>query len=452
MSVDNLEEVRKELEELLDQKAYTEVRRLLLEEEAADIAELAEILDLNQLAAVFRMLPKDTASDVFVYLSPDLQKNLIATYTDEQISEVLEGLFNDDLVDILEELPAHVAKHLIKNSPPDRRRQINFLLQYPDESAGSIMTTEYVHLRSGMTVGEAIHKLKTIKQRVEMIYTCFVTDNGRILQGVITVANILRADDNEIIGDIMDDEPLFVRTHDDQEDVARVIRESDLLALPVLDSESRLVGIVTADDVIDVMIQELSEDHQYMGGMQTTELPYPETTVWGNAKRRIFWLMLLMLSGSLNAILLQHYTPIYLAVPALVGIMPRLTSAGGNAASQTSSVEIVALSVGEIDFPDIFKVIWHEFQVSLVCALVLSVLNFAITYFRYGHDIKLATTVGISFLVTIVLSKVLASILPFLATAIKLDPAMVVSPLITTVVDIVALVIYYRIAALLFNL
>lgn len=441
-----------QVEDLLAKHDYVSLRQLLLPEEAVDIADLASELSGLDLATFFRLLSKDQAAEVFVYLSSDQQEELIKLYSDQELSEILDGLYNDDLVEILDELPAQVAKRVLKQTDSSRRDLVNRLLQYPEDSAGSIMTTEYMKLSQGMTVAEALYKLRHINQRVEMIYTCFVTDASRVLEGVVYVADILRARDDQFLWEIMNREPHFVQTTDDQEEVAKVIRDYDLLALPVVDTEHRLVGIVTVDDAVEVFVEEVTEDHAYMAAMQPAETPYPETTVLDNARRRIFWLLLLMISGMLNATILRHYEAVYVALPMLVAMMPLLTAAGGNAGSQTTSVAIVAYATGDITGHDFGRVLWKEFRISLICGLSLASVNAAIVYLRNGHSGTLSLTIFISFLATIMMAKVMAVILLYLAKALHLDPAMVVSPVITTVVDICALLLYFGIAAWLFNI
>ena len=441
-----------QVEALLAKRDYAGLRQLLLPEEAVDIADLAIDLHGLDLATFFRLLTKDQAADVFVYLSSDQQEELIKLYSDQELSEILAGLYNDDLVEILDELPAQVAKRVLKQTDPSRRDLVNRLLQYPEDSAGSIMTTEYMKLSQNMTVAEALYKLRHINQQIEMIYTCFVTNASRVLEGVVYVADILRARDDQYLWEIMNRQPHYVQTTDDQEEVARVIREFDLLALPVVDAEHRLVGIVTVDDAVEVFVEEVSEDHAYMAAVQPAETPYPETTVLDNARRRILWLLLLMLSGTLNAIILRRYEAVYLALPMLVAMMPLLTAAGGNAGSQATSVAIVAYATGDISGHDFGRVLWKEFRISLICGLALASVNAALVFARNDHSLTLALTIFISFLATIVMAKLMAVILLYLAKALRLDPAMVVSPVITTVVDICALLLYYGIAARLFNI
>ncbi len=452
MTEEIFEQKQKELNQLLEERNYPAIQASLMEEEAVDIAELFEELGEQNLALVFRILPKDLASEVFVHFSNKTQELLLLAYSDEEISEVVAGLYNDDLVEILEELPASVAKRVLSRTDPERRKLVNRLLQYEDGSAGSIMTTEYMRLEARMTVKEALHKLRTIKTRVEMIYTCFVTTSDRILEGVISVADLLRAADEEKVADIMEADPHFVITSEEQGEVSNLFQRYDLLALPVLDHEERLVGIITVDDALDVLVQETSEDQSHMAAVQATSTPYLETSVLDNVKRRLFWLMLLMLSGTLNAFVLQFYEPVYVALPVLVALMPMLTSTGGNAASQTNSVTIVAMSMDEISERDAFRVLWKEFRVGLICGFILALANGGFVYLRFGRDARLALCIFVSFFITIIVSKCLAAALPFLARAVKLDPAMVVSPLITTIIDILSLFIYYGTAARLFKL
>ncbi|MDO5016303.1 MAG: magnesium transporter [Eubacteriales bacterium] len=441
-----------EVRHLLEIKAYPQLQKFLAGEEPIDIAAIAEEMQEENLSLMFRILPKDLASDVFVHLSRDSQETLIDAYSDAELNVVLNGLFNDDLAEMLEELPASVAQRVLRQTDPARRQEVNRLLQYRERSAGSVMTTEYMRLEAKMTVAQAFHKLKSISTRIEMIYTCFVTDETRILQGVISVADLLRADDSDLVQNLMDDSPHFVYTEDEQEEAALIMQRYDLLALPVLDKEKRLVGIITIDDAMEVLREEATGIHSHMAAVRPNEEPYPDTSVWDNIKGRLPWLLILMISGSLNALILQRFEAVYLALPVLVTFMPMLTCTGGNAASQTSSVEIVAMSTGDIDFSDILKVVWKEIRVALLSGSAIAGMVGVIIYFSEGRNLRLTLSLVLSFLAVVVLAKVVASILPFLAKALKLDPAMVVAPLVTTLVDILGIAIYYWLAAWSFNI
>lgn len=437
---------------LLKDQQYKVLQRLLEADEAIDIADIAKALPQQDMSILFRLLPKDLAADVFSHLSSESRECLLAAYSDEELTTLLDQLYNDDFVGILGELPAKLAQQVLQRSSPERRQEINRLLKYAPESAGSLMTTEFMSLGEHLTVKAALYQLRHITDRIEMIYTIFVIDADRKLAGVVQLADILKASDNLYIRDLMDDNPHYALTEDDQEAVADLFQRYDLLALPVLDKDYHPLGIITVDDIMDVISDESWEDLSRMSAVQTTDLSYPDTTIWGNYKRRIVWLMLLMLSDSLNGILLEHYQPVYLFVPFLMGIMPMLTSTGGNVAAQASSLVIVAMTTHEVTFKDLPQILWKECKVSFVNALLLASTTALIIYFILGQSFMLALSIFLSFFITILFSGVLAAGLPLLAQAVHIDPATVAAPILTTIVDLVALTLYYSIAGHFFGI
>lgn len=446
MSLTNYTEVRKELDGLLEQQDFRALKEKLQDLNEVDIAEFINECSDKEASIIFRMLPKTEGADVFSYLDQDNQINLINSYTDREIEEIVAGLYNDDYVDLLDEIPASVAKRLLKNTKPERRKLINQLLQYPDESAGSIMTTEYMRLTSSMTIKEAIHKLRHSDPRMESIYTCYVTSPDLILEGVLTIQEILTAKDNQLIADIMTENVICAHTTDDQEYATRLLDRYDFLALPVVDSENRLVGIITVDDAMTTISQETSEDMAIMAAVQPSEKPYFEVGVWENAKHRVIWLLVLMISGMVNGEILGSYEHAFVAIPALVSFIPMLTDTGGNAGSQASSLLIRAIALGEAKLSDLSRIMWRELRIGMLVGSCLSVVNFLRIYMLNGQPAVLALTVSLSLFAAIVLAKLIAGTLPLLAKALGFDPAMMAAPLITTIVDAMSLILYFNIA------
>ncbi len=452
MSLSNYLEIRKELILLLEQKNFRKVAEILSEMNEVDVADFINESEPSIASFLFRMLPKSEGAEVFSYLDQDTQIQLLEAYTDKEIEEIIKGLYDDDFADMLDEIPANVAKRLLQNTSPERRNIINKLLQYPEESAGSLMTTEYVRFTSKMTVKEAIDKLRHAHPKTETIYTCYVTSEDLILHGVISIRDVLTARDDQIIGDLMTENVIYAKTTDDQEGASKLLSRYDLLALPVVDSESRLVGIITIDDAIDTMAQETSEDMAIMAAVQPTEKSYFENTVWDSAKHRVIWLMLLMISGMINGEIVANYEHAFVAIPALVTFMPMLTDTGGNAGSQSSGLLIRAIALDEVHFRDLGKILWRELRIALLVGAVLSLTNLLRIYYINGYSFRLALTVSLTLYSIIIIAKLIASFLPLLAKALKLDPALMAAPLITTIADAVALVIYFNFAQLLLPL
>lgn len=434
--------------ELLNRGDYRQLRAELIELNEVDIALFIEEVPEDRALAVFRMLPKDMGAEVFSHLSGDAQSELARAFSDKDINEMLELLFIDDAVDFLEEMPANVVKRVLQQTEPERRSLINHYLQYPEDSAGSIMTAEFIDLKQRTTVGEAIHRLRTKGQDRETIYTCYVTNQSRVLEGVISVKNLLLAKDEEKVGDLMEDDIISVHTASDQEEVARLFSKYDLLSMPVVDNEGRLVGIVTIDDVIDVIEEEATEDFEKMAAMSPSEKPYLKTSVFEHSRKRVLWLLILMVSGMLNGYIIESYEQALVTIPTLITFMPMLMDTGGNAGSQSSTMIIRGMALHEIRLKDSLKVLWKELGISLIVGAIIAVVNLGRIYYFTDAGFAVAAVVSFSLLVTIMMAKVIGGLLPILAKALHLDPAIMAAPLITTLVDAGALFIYFHIATL----
>lgn len=438
--------------ELLEEKKFAQTREILGEMNPADIGELFNELDEKQFMLAFRLLPKETAAEVFVELDPDLQEQLIVGFSDNELREVLDELFLDDAVDLVEEMPANVVKRILSHTDPDTRKMINSLLKYPKDSAGSLMTIEYVSLRTGMTVEEAFLRIRRTGIDKETIYTCYVTDDNRHLLGVVTVKALLLSDYEDVIDDIMEDNVICALTNDDKESVAQKFSHYGLIALPVVDSENRLVGIVTFDDAIDVMEEEATEDIEKMAAITPGDKPYIKTGVFETWLRRIPWLLLLMISATFTGKIISSFEEALAAQVALTAFIPMLMDTGGNCGSQASVSVIRGLSLGEIKIGDILSVIWKEIRVALLCGIVLGIATFGKIILLDGYGVQLALVVSITLVATVFIAKVVGCTLPILAKCAHLDPAVMASPFITTIVDALALVIYFQIAANLLHI
>lgn len=447
-----------EVLELLSQRKYAALRQLLREAEPADIAELFEEIPQSQHAVVFRILPKELAAEVFVELETDWQQNLIGSFSDVELREMLDELYMDDAVDIIEEMPANVVHRILANATPEMRKTINELLKYPEDSAGSIMTTECVSLKRTMTVDQAFAYLRKVAIDKETIYTCYVMDVNRKLMGVVSVRNLLMAQGDALIGDIMEEHVICVHTLDDKEDVVATIRKYDALALPVVDAEERLVGIVTVDDAIDVMQDEAEEDFAKMNAMAPFEKPYLRTSVAELFRSRIVWLILLMVSSTFTGMIISGFEEALAAQVVLTAFIPMLMGTGGNSGSQSSVTVIRALSLGEVEMGDIFRVVWKELRVSLLCGGALGVVTFAkimlVDKLMMGQDITIAVAlvVSVTLCITVVCAKLLGCTLPILVKRLGLDPAVMASPFITTIVDAVSLIVYFQLATTILTL
>ncbi|MBP5467280.1 MAG: magnesium transporter [Clostridia bacterium] len=435
-----------------ENRKYADLRILLLDMEPTDIAAfMEENLDDKDQIRFFRLLPKELASDVFVEIDTDTQEHLIKSFSDTELKAVIDDMFLDDTVDIIEEMPANVVKRILASSTPKNRKQLNELLEYPDDSAGSIMTTEFVALSANMTVAQAFDKIRRTGIDSETIYTCYVTDGKKHLIGVATVKKLLLSQLTDIIRDVMDDAPISVETLEDKEDVAMKLSKYDFLALPVVDKEGCIVGIVTVDDAVDVLQEEATEDIQKMAAILPTEKPYLKQSVWSIWKARIPWLLLLMISATFTSMILSGYEAKLTAISAvLYAFVPMLMDTAGNAGGQSSVTVIRALALNEIEFKDIFRIIWKELRVSVMLALTVSAVCFAklMLIDRLYNDISwnVAAIVSGVLFITIVMAKFVGCCLPLIAKKCRLDPAVVASPFITTIVDALSLIIYCSVA------
>ena len=434
---------------LLQEKRYRELRELLAEENEVDLAEFIEGLTQEQAVLAFRMLPKGLAAEVFSNLP---QQNIVTSVTDQELSEIVEDLFMDDAVDMLEELPANVVKRVLKQARPETRRLINQFLQYPENSVGSIMTAEFVDLKKDTTAGEAIQRIRKVGEDCEAIYTCYVTDSQRVLKGVITLRELLLADENQPVGENMETDIVTVQTTDDRELAVSQMMHYDFLTLPVVDRENRLVGVVTVDDAMDVMEEEATEDFEKMAAMAPSEKPYLKTGVFTLAKNRIVWLLVLMLSGMITGGILGRYEAAFAVMPILVTFIPMLTDTGGNAGSQSSTLVIRGMAVGEITLRDFPRVLWKELRVSIVVGLALAAANYVRLMIQYPGSGMVCLTVTLAMFATVVIAKTVGGVLPMAAKLLHADPAIMAAPLITTIVDALSLMVYFTAAQRLLHI
>lgn len=446
-----MKEIIEIIESQLSSKEYSKLRTLLSDINAADIAAVFEEIDEEKIPILFRLLPKDLAAETFSEMDSEFCELLIHSFSDSEISEVFEELYVDDAAEIIEEMPANVVKRILKNTTPETRKMINELLKYPEDSAGSMMNTEYISLRPQMTVEEAIKRIRRMIPDTETVYTCFVTRDDRRLIGVLPIKTLLLSDKEEKIFDIMDSSDIYVHTHDDKEYVAKAVAKYDLVTLPVVDDEMRLVGMVTFDDAIDVIEEETTEDIAMMAAIAPDEESYFKMSDFRHAKNRIVWLLVLMLSAAITGQILANYEAAFSAHAILVAFIPMLMGTGGNCGSQSATLIIRGMSTDDIHLKDFFKVIWKEFRVSLILGTVLSIVNGTRIIIQY-RDITLAAVVSLSIVGTVVVAQVIGCILPMAAKRVKLDPAIMAAPLITTIVDACSLLIYFTVATKLFNM
>ena len=447
------EELAEQVEELVSRKRYAELRDLLLPLEAADIAWLCDELDERAPILVFRLLPKELAAEVFVELDSDEQELLIRGFSNSELKEVLDELYLDDAVDIVEEMPAGVVKRILKHADPETRKSINEILKYPEDSTGSIMTTEFVDLQETMTVADALKRIRRTGPDKETINVSYVIDDERRLIGLLSIRTLLLAEEDDIIGDIMERNFISVHTLDDQETTARALSKYDFLALPVVDTESRLVGIVTVDDAMDVLQEEVTEDIEKMAAILPGDKPYLKTGVFETWKARTPWLMLLMLSATFTGIILTHFETSLMACAILTSFIPMLSGTGGNSGTQASTAVIRSLSLGEVRFSDLFRVVWKELRVALCCGLCLAAANFVKMLLVDRWLLRnptvtpqVALVVCMTLVCTVVCAKLVGCALPLLAKKIGFDPAVMASPFITTIVDALSLLVYFAIA------
>ena len=436
--------------ELLEKRDFKTLKNTLEIMNAVDIALLLSNLEDKERAFAFRLIPKDKAADVFSNMSNPIQSYLVKIFTEKELRELLDNLYMDDTVDLLEELPANLVTRILHTVSSDKRDLINQLLKFPENSAGSIMTTEYVSLKKTMTIKETMKHIKEVGIHKETIYTCYVLENRRLI-GIVSAKDLMTLDDNTFIQDIMETEIISVGTHTDQEETARLFSKYDLLALPVVDLDNRMVGIITVDDAMDVMVDEATEDISIMGAVNPSEKTYFETSVFSHAKNRFLWLLILMLSSTITGTIITQYENAFAAIPLLVSFIPMLMDTGGNCGSQSSTLIIRGLALDELRFKDIFRVIFKEFRVALLVSLGLALANGLRIFIMY-KDLKLAVVIGLSLICTVILSKIIGCILPLFAKKINLDPAIMAAPLITTLVDTCSIIIYFTIATHIFQL
>ena len=432
---------------LIEEKKLKELREVVGELDPADLAEAMEELGPEGRVVLFRSLPKDAAAEAFSYLEADTKEDLIALLSDLELGSVVDGLFLDDAADLVQEMPANVVKRLLKNASSETRRGINHLLQYADDSAGGIMTTELIDLKADMTVEQAFAHIRKVGMDKETIYTCYVVDARRVLIGVVTVRTLLLSRYEDEIGDIMSDARLiYVKTGDDREQVTDLFQKYGFIALPVVDDERRLVGIVTVDDAMTALEEEDTEDFQKMAAMVPIETPYLSAGVLDLARKRILWLMVLMISATLSGQIITRYQAVFAAVPALIAAIPMLMDTGGNAGSQSSTLVIRGMAVGELSVRDALRVLGKELRVSLLVGGALAVLNAAWKFVLSG-DALLSFTVGVSLFATVMFAQTVGGMLPLLAKALGLDPALMAAPIVTTIVDAGSLTMYFMVAS-----
>ncbi|MBQ8108190.1 MAG: magnesium transporter [Ruminococcus sp.] len=448
--------------ELLNERNFKQIREIFIDMNEADVAALLQRFhddheaEKHELIVLFRLLNKDVAADVFAYMDSDMQMMLINSFTDKELEDVVDDLYVDDTVDMIEEMPANVVSRILQSADPETRKQINQILKYPKDSAGSVMTTEYVYLQKASTVKEALDRIRHIGMVKETVYTLYVTEN-RELVGVLSVLDLITADEDDKIEDIMDTNIISVDTMEDKEIVAAKLAKYDFIAMPVVDRENRLVGIVTYDDAMDVIQEENTEDFSKMAAVAPSDDSYFKTSVFTHAKNRIMWLLVLMLSATITGAIVNKYQAAFAAVPVLVSFLSMLSGTGGNCGSQTSTLVIRGMALGEIRMKDFFKVIFKEFRVAIVCGVILSIVNAGRIILVYHNDTsvncyKLAFTVSGAILLTVILSKLIAAMLPMAAKKLKLDPAIMAAPLITTIVDTCSTLMFFALATVVFDI
>lgn len=435
-----------EILELLKNRQYTNLRQHLAEMNHADIAVIMEEMPEEEMLKVFRILPKDMAADVFSYLEVESQQFIITSLSDREAANIIDNLMADDATDFLEEMPANVVKKLLANANPDTRRDINHLLRYPEDSAGSIMTVEYVDLKENLTVAEAIERIRNVGLDSETINICYVLDSRRTLIGTVALRYLLLSQPEERIGDIMHENVISLNTLMDQEEVAHQFQKYDFIAMPVVDNENRLVGIVTVDDVVDIMEEEATEDIEKMAAIVPSDKPYMKTGVWETFKKRIPWLLLLMISATFTGKIISSFEDALSACVVLTAYIPMLMDTGGNAGGQASVTIIRGLSLNEIEFRDMFRIIWKEVRVAVVCGITLGIANFAKLILMDHVTVTVAVVICATLIATVFIAKVVGCTLPMFAKKIGWDPAVMASPFITTIVDALSLMIYFQIA------
>ncbi len=437
---------------LVGQKNYRELRNVLSEMNDADVARFIEDLPEESRMVVFRTLSKEQEMDVFAYLAPDTQQQIVKAASDREIADMMDELAVDDAVDMLEEMPAALVRQMLRNTSPETRAQINEFLRYPEHSAGSIMTAEFTELRGDMTVEDAIKRLRRIGENRETIYTCYVIDDTRHLQGVVTVKDLLLAFDTDTVEELMEPDVIYATTTEDREEVVRQMAKYDFISMPVVDAEKRLVGIVTVDDAVDVMQEEATEDFERMAAMAPSERPYLKTGVLMLARNRFLWLLVLMVSGIITGGILGRFELAFAAIPALITYMPMLMDTGGNAGSQSSTLVIRGMALGEIEMRDAAAVLLKELRVSLLVAVPLAAVNYLRIFITSREDAAVGLVVSTAMIFTVVMANTVGGMLPIIAKKLKIDPALMAAPLISTLVDAGSLLIYFALAVWLLHL
>ena len=440
------------IRELLETKQYTTLRQKVADMNTADVAAVMEEMEEEELLKIFRILPKSMAADVFSYLEVDNQQMIITSLSDKEAANIINNLMADDATDLLEEMPANVVKKLLANASAETRRDINHLLRYPEDSAGSIMTVEYVDLKENMTVQDAIARIRQVGVDSETINICYVLDSKRTLVGTVALRYLLISPPDAVIGEMMHENVIFINTMMDQEEVARQFQKYDFTAMPVVDNENRLVGIITVDDIVDILQEEATEDIEKMAAIVPTDKPYMKTGVFETWKKRIPWLLLLMISATFTGSIITSFEDALSVCVILTAYIPMLMDTGGNAGGQASVTIIRGLSLDEIEFEDIFKVIWKEARVAILCGLTLAAANFAKLLIFDRVTIPVAAVVCLTLMAAVLIAKIVGCILPMLAKKIGFDPAVMASPFITTIVDALSLLIYFRIATLVLHI
>ena len=440
------------IRELFQTKQYTRLRQKMADMNTADIAAAFEELEEEELLKIFRILPKDLAADVFSYLEVDSQQYIITRLSDKDAAGIIDNLMADDATDFLEEMPANVVKKILAHASAETRRDINHLLRYPEDSAGSIMTVEYVDLKENMTVEEAVSRIRKVGVDSETINICYVLDSQRMLIGTVALRYLLISPPDAIIGDIMHENVVYLNTLMDQEEVARAFQKYDFTAMPVVDNENRLVGIITVDDVVDILQEEATEDMEMMAAVMPSDKPYMRMGIFEIAKKRMPWLLLLMISATLTGSVLTKFENALLACSVLLGYIPMLMGTGGNAGGQTSVTIIRGLSLNEIEFKDSFRVIWKEVRIAVVCGVILAAANFLKLLWLDKVGVMVAAVVCLTLIIVVLLAKVVGCVLPILAKKVGFDPAVMASPFITTILDVLSLLVYFEIATVLLGL
>ena len=441
-----------EIIELLEQNKLAELKEILINENPIDIADVFEEFPKEKYLIIFKLLPKDFSSEVFSYLSPEKQQEVIENITDDEIKFIVEDMYLDDTVDFIEEMPANIVDKILKNTSTDKRKLINQILKYPENSAGSVMTVEYVSFKDNYTVKQAIEYYRKVAIDKEETDICFVTDTKKKLVGIISLKTLILSKDDSYIQDEMDTNFVSVLTQDDQEEIASLFRKYDLTTMPVVDHEDRLVGVITVDDIVDVIDQENTEDIQKMAAMNPSDEEYLKESVLSLAKHRILWLLVLMISATFTGLVIKKYEDILQSAVYLAVFIPMLMDTGGNAGSQSATLVIRGIALEEIEFSDIFKVIWKEFRVSILVGFILSAINFIRIYYFTNSSLETSLVVAISMFLTVIMAKVVGGVLPLIAKSLKIDPAIMASPLITTIVDTAALIIFFKLSVIFLHI